>query len=101
MIPNFPIYDQLIEHAALAPGSIDDEWSQIQSTMINLPISHSEFIYLLIIHHWSLEIERKKSTGIPYYGQAVSGKRGVIFNVMHIPPLLQRIILLYIAHISN
>ena len=95
----FPMYDELKEMRSTE--SVD--WKTISNICKQLPQQHLDNIYLLILHHSTLEEQPKKNkkSGIPYNGKVFDDGNGVFFSLPNLPDTLLEIISRYIQHISQ
>lgn len=87
----FPLFDNLYHEAMAHPDIPLTSFPEICSTISSASKDHAELIYALILHYSIIA----KDTSL--YGSRIVGEgKGVMFTVDRLPPLLQRIIYLYV-----
>lgn len=92
-----PIYYTLKDEVQSNP--VNPDWKTIVSKIHQLSTEHLENIYIMIYHHTCLEGNKKI---LPYSSKYLSDqKKGVIFQIQHLPMLLQYIIAKYVEHVTN
>jgi hypothetical protein len=94
---SFPVYDSLISRVGEESRKIN--WVSYLSTISDLPESHKNFIYLLIVHHSKTSEVKQKSN--PYGGKLMFVRKGFSIDINKLPRALQEIIYLYVVLITS
>lgn len=93
-----PLYNFLREEVQKHP--VHPDWKQVVSKIHQLSTEHLENIFILIYHHACLENSHKK--GLPYNAKYLTDqKKGVIYQIQHLPTLLQYIIVKYVENVTT
>ena len=101
----FALYDKLLKSKPIK----DINWGIICNTINNLPIEHAEIVYMLIFHHFLLEITankpqvlKKKNYVYPYSSKSPgSAGRGILITIDNLPSILKNVIVSYIYNIIS
>jgi len=108
MLRSYPLYDDLLRQVEARKDKYIDI-KRVSSTINNISQSlqpddaaeHYREIAALILHH---EISSNKGvllSSTPYDGKVMVGGKGILHNIMNLPPILQQIIAQYIEGASN
>lgn len=107
------IYDELV--AAIGNTPVPQDWKKMCALINNLPEDHLKTIYVLVLHHYHLEQQVKpggthkamtrtpegKEILLPYNGKLPHGRKGVMYTIDNLPPLLQLIIAEYVKRVAE
>jgi hypothetical protein len=82
----------------------NDKLTNLLNRTSELPLSHANTLYILILHHYYLENPKVKCKGLPYAGRRVVGKKGFIWQMdveklSKESPTLTRIIGYYLSKV--
>lgn len=99
----YPLYDELLKKVE----SMDDSGVDIKrlcNTINSIAQSHSaedahdhyREIAALILHHEILNNKGILLSPVPYDGKVMISGKGILYQIMNLPPLLQKIIAQYI-----
>ena len=102
----YPLYDYLKEkckdNTTIDIKKICATINNISQTMSpDKTLEHYEEIQALIIHHEVLSNRGVILSHSPYDGKVMNGGRGVLYNIMNLPPLLQHIIGRYVEEAAS
>lgn len=102
-IKPYPLYDKLLQMVEMQKDkSIDIKRLCISINNIASTQSpedayeHYKEIAALILHHELVSNNGILLSTVPYDGKVMVGGKGIIYSIMNLPPLLQRIIAQYI-----
>lgn len=91
-VKSYPLYDELLRHS----DKIVPDQAKL-SVMINKMNSEKfEVIYSLILHHAILNKSLNHLKPVPYEAKFLNGKTGPIFKIQNLPPVLIKVLWLYV-----
>lgn len=102
-IKPYPLYDELLRRVeARTEKAIDIK--RICTTINNIATTHTSEetvehyreIGALILHHELLTNNGVLLSSVPHEGRVMIGGKGILYNIMNFPPLLQQIIAQYV-----
>lgn len=102
-IKPYPLYDELHRRVeARTEKGIDIK--RICTTISNIATTHTpeetaehyREIAALILHHELIANNGVLLSAVPYEGRVMVGGKGVLHNIMNLPPLLQQILAQYV-----
>ena len=94
---SFPLYDSL--KTTCNKNKVLIDIGTLCTSIGNFPIEHSNIIFLLIFHHFDINVKNKK-TKLPYRGKSFLGGKGAMFVINNLPKELMLILNRYIEVIS-
>lgn len=101
----YPLYEVLLERVNNRELK-DIDIKRVCSTINSIANNHSKEdandhyreIAALVLHYELVNNDGVLLSSVPYDGKTVAGGKGIIFNMMNLPPLLQQIIAEYVMN---